>query len=384
MRPVLSTTLAFVAQTMLVTSVIGCGGAGAQAPSKPALRVGATVVTSCPAQPPALDDDPHHMSLVEDRTIERICIFGASSEESKVAIARALAKPGSLREGEALVNTQARVALESILALKSVEDASIAGELRGEGVVVHVSVKERPLIDQVVFQGASAFGDAKLNAKNPLPRDTPLDRRVVSAVVQALKEEYASAGYGAASVEASTEPSPKSGNHVNVRFTIVEGPQWKLAKMTFAGSSKVSDADLRKATELTIGSAFDQDRVERASLLINALYYDRGMLVVKIAEPQREVGADGGVNVTWSIVEGDVYRVGSVHFGKAGAPVEKDLLKEMKTKPSDIFDRSKLVADIARLRAWFEARGKKVEIEPLTELDPKTKKVALTLDVVER
>jgi outer membrane protein assembly factor BamA len=170
---------------------------------------------------------------------------------------------------------------------------------------------------------------------------------------------------------------------VRVRFVVNEGAPWKIVKLAFSGAKKVPEADLRKASSLQEGASFDAEKVERATLLLMELYFNRGMIMSRVAEPKRDVTSDGSVVLTWTIEESDVFRVGTVRFSKLGEKLQKELTAEMKTQPRAVFDRSKLVADLARIQAWFKARGQAVEAVPLTKLDAAKKTIDLELEIGE-
>ena len=96
-----------------------------------------------------------------------------------------------------------------------------------------------------------------------------------------------------------------------------------------------------------------------------------------VSEPDK----DGLAALTFTIAEGDVFRVGTVILGKLAAGDEKALLAKMKTKPKQVFSRSRLGEDVKALTETFAERGQKVEILPRTDVDAKTKTLAITLDV---
>ena len=131
------------------------------------------------------------------------------------------------------------------------------------------------------------------------------------------------------------------------------------------------------------GASFDDEKVEKATLAVSGLYFDRGLLEVRIDEPKKDAASDGAVTITISITEGEVYKVGTVKLGKLGEKLDKELQAKMKTKPKQVFDRSVLLADVEKIKETFKAKNQKVEVLPRTELDAKTHTVNLQLDVEE-
>ena len=118
-------------------------------------------------------------------------------------------------------------------------------------------------------------------------------------------------------------------------------------------------------------ATFSEELLERAALLVNAFYYDRGYLTVKVAAPKRTRAADGTTAITFPITEGAVFKIGSVRVSKADPQTEKDFLTHLRFKSGEIFSRAKVVADLEAFRARSRQRGKPLDVEPQTELDPK-------------
>ena len=86
--------------------------------------------------------------------------------------------------------------------------------------------------------------------------------------------------------------------------------------------------------------------------------------------------------LTFTIDEGDVFAIGSMHATKLGAPFEKELLeKVIRSRPKQVFSRATIVQDIERVKAFFAAKNQAVEVTPLTEIDAKKKTIDLTFKI---
>lgn len=280
--------------------LVACGGrpTGAAPP-----RTAQTVVTSCPDEAPTLSDDVEQTRLVLGRVIERICVIGSSSTEQYAGILRSR----GVREGQPLTPDGVGRTLETILASPVVDDASIAAEPRGEGVVVYIHVTERPRLDEIVFEGSKVFGDDKLNGRAPFEKGEPIDRHVVHAFIQGIKDEYVTIGYAGVTVEPILEPmAPPAKGHARLRLVIHEGPLYKIAKLSFPGASKLTEEELKKAISVVEGNILDEGRLERAPMLLEAAYLDRGMIKASAGRPKQEASATGAVSVTFPISEGEV------------------------------------------------------------------------------
>ncbi|MBX3231245.1 MAG: hypothetical protein KIT84_09910 [Labilithrix sp.] len=352
--------------------LVACSSNPPKSPASPKTREGTTVVTSCPSAAPKLAAEDLEPAAPLSLAIERVCTYGAS-DANRAEVERAL----TFRIGAPLATEEVRASIEALVATRLFDDVAIGAEKRGNGALVHVVLTERPRVEEVVYDGASAA-----QMTSPVEYDKPIDRFVLAAAADKIESEYHLHGYGAAKVTFVTEPT-KPG-FVRVRFKVVEGTPWKLAKISFPGTTKLSEAELRALSGLTPGSAWNPTALAQAAQRIVNAYYDRGYVNVRMEELQRDVAADGAVTVTWPVQEGERFSVGKVSF--SGAPADKlegELRAAMKTRTKAVFDRSMLQADIARIRELFAKRGKKVEVNPLTKTDQKAKTIEIEIELRE-
>ena len=295
-------------------ALVACGP-GPTGEPKTEAKPKAAAVATCPPSAPAPDAAPGKLDTVAGKRIAKICIYGVDGD-ARGAAQKALRSS----EGEPLDLEKVREDIAGLLKSGVVEDTTISAIPSGDSVVVVYALKERPRIAEVVFDGAQVFEKEGLTGKIGLEKQRPLVMSEVYDLKTAMREEYGRRGYRSVKVESKVEPAGP--NLVRLKFSVVEGPQWKLGKVTFKGASKVPAADLKKAAALEEGAAFDEEKVDRAALELQALYFDRGMINVRVE--------------------------------RAVSEPDKDVLAE---------------------------RGQKVEILPRTDVDAKTKTLAITLDV---
>jgi outer membrane protein insertion porin family len=372
--------------TLVIVSALGLAGCAGKPPGPPP-STPATPPVAAPAPVPACPDailpggDPLASEGFEGTPIARVCVVGGSAESTK-----SVAGVGLLRAGDTYTAARVRADLKGLLELGTFDDASAYG-LRvgqGESVVLLYALHDRPRVAELRFEGARLLGDGALAAKLPVERGGPFDPVRVTAIAQAVREEYRLHGYDACRVVVVTEPAPSAAgtSSVRVRIKVDEGTLSRVAKIDFRGNKAVAEADLRKVAALQVGQPFVQDSVDRAVLEVSALMFDRGLVEMRVSA---EVGAkdpSGARPVTFLVEEGAVHTLGAIHATNLGAPLERELLdKVMRARPRQVFSRSAVVADLERVKAFFAKRGQSVDIVPLSEVDAKKKTVALTLQI---
>jgi outer membrane protein assembly factor BamA len=314
------------------------------------MREGTTVRTSCPEERPSLED-PGLETKLENLLIERVCVYGGNADDLI-----------TLKVGDRITAANVRESAEKLRDSKRFEDFEIGAEPRGSGAVVYVSLRELPIVE--------GTGER-------------LDPYGVIREKKRTVEELVAKGYGSATCEAVIEPTEPG--HVRVTYKVERGPLWKFDQLVFQNASKLSQRELEAATRLSNGEPFDSDRVQIASMYILDAYYNSGMLTAKVDEPRRDVTDDGKVTLTWNVVEGDVYSVGTIKLGKSTPWMQKELLPLLRLKPRVVFNRSLIAADLQTMRDYGQnKRKKRLEITPAITLDAAKKTVDVLLDVDEK
>ena len=366
---------------VLVLAASACGGSTAAAVTpKPAPPPAKPSIPPCP-ESIVSGGDPLEAEGFEGKPVVRVCVIGGS-EESRRAAQRVI----ELRPSDVFSADRVRADLEAILKLGIFDDAAAFGlhVQQGASVALFYTVRDRPRVAEIAFEGAKVLGDAALNAKLPIQKNSPYDPAKVNLIAQAVHEEYRTRGYESCKVALVAEPMPDPAL-VRVRIKVDEGPLWHFTKVEFRGNKKVSEADLRRIANLKVGQPFVQDEVDRANLLLSALYFDRGYIQMRIENAPGPMTGAGDLPMAFVIEEGDVHTIGALHVTKLGAPVEKEILdKVIRARPKQVFSRGSLVEDIERVKVFFEGRGQHVDISPLTEIDAKKKTIDLTLQVEAR
>lgn len=332
------------------------------------------VVPDCPGRPPTADATPGKLETVVGKRIAKMCLFGLEGD-ARTQAQKALRS----HEADPLDLEKVREDIGSLLKTGVVDDVAISALPSGDGLVLVYVLKERPRIAEVGFEGAKVFEKEGLTGKIAMEKLRPLVMSEVHDLVAAMKEEYGRRGYRSAKVEAKVEPA--GAGLVKLKFVVVEGPQWKIGKLVFKGAKAVTEKELKKAAALEEGSPFDDEKIEHATLQVSSVYFDRGMINVRLDRVTGEPDKEGSTPLTFTIEEGDVFRIGSIKLGKLASADEKALLAKLKTKPKQIFSRSQLVEDVKALTEAFATRGQKVDVLPRTDVDAKKKTLDLTLDV---
>lgn len=355
---------------VVTTALLACGPKTppSNVPHTPT-ALAATPAYTCPPSPPPwveneVDSPPAAANVVA------VCVVGVSAN-AQLAARRVL-----LQRASEPVSTE-RIAsdLLTLERLRRFSEVAVLWEKAPGGIAILYSLTERPLVASVSVEGASAGNVPKVEA---IQRGAPFDPRTAHMIVTTLKDEYLERGYAGAKVEVTTTPAAAGSVDVHVR--VVEGRRWTFDRLVFPGASQVPTKDLEAATKITLGEPYSKDIVDRAELLINALYYDRGYVTANVFS-DRTVSDDGRVTTSFRVQEGELYRVGKLKMKKLGEPHEKALLAILLTKTGKAFSRATMSEDLVKIRAFFANKNVPVAVTPALEVDPKTRTLAISIEV---
>ena len=261
----------------------------------------------------------------------------------------------------------------------------VKAELSPEGVLTY-AVKEKPYVREVKIQGASQVGREKIETALGVAPRTVLDRTKVAEGVEKVRKLYNEQGYVNARIDSAV--SLESNNQAVVTLDILEGSRLLIKHISFEGNRTFSDGELKglMATKeewlfsfITNRGVLDRDILTNDMAILANYYIDNGYIDHKIDEPVVLRGRDG-LELVIRISEGAQYRVGKVEIGGELIQDGQQMLKQVKLTEGQIFRGSRLRDDITALTEIYSNKGFAfAQIEPVTNVDAKQKKVDIAL-----
>lgn len=278
--------------------------------------------------------------------------------------------------------------IRAIWATQRVADVKVTGVLVGpEKVSLTYTIKARPIIRSVLFQGNKQIPDKELGQLIKFKKGALLDMVAVFNLRDDIGEYYTEKGFLLASVQTKTRTL--SHNRVDVMFKIDERVRISIASIKFEGvggaRAKALAALVRQPGGTnSVGGPYVAAKFRRSLLRVTDYYYNRGYINVVVREPKVSFLAKNKkqLTVTVKITEGKRYRVGKVAIkGSLKAPV-RVYRARLKLRRGQIFSRAKVVAAIKRLVALHKSKGiDQPNITPVTKINQRRHTVDLTFQV---
>ena len=238
----------------------------------------------------------------------------------------------TLKVGDPYTLDAIRAQIRIIYEMGFFEDVQIETDRIPNGMAVAFIVKEKPFITEVVFDGNENFSDDKLKEKITIRSQTFLDQQQVKESAEKIRLMYQEDGYYHAQVIPIIQSLEE--DRKRLTFFVKEGDRARIKTVNFEGSKSVTRKEVFKVlatrewvsvwgtlTGKGLPSLFtDAGILKREELSndverIKEVYLNKGFLNVQVGLPTIELTEDKKwFIVTFSIVEGDLYRFGDIGY----------------------------------------------------------------------
>ncbi len=206
--------------------------------------------------------------------------------------------------------------LKNLYATDFFEDVKV--ELDGE--ILKISVKEYPVINQLIFVGETNNKIKKeLKKVVSLKEKKSLNRSKIAKDLDLIKNLYSSLGYNFSKVEVKIKEI--DANNFDLIFEISKGEQTKISSISFTGDKKIKDKRLKDiiASEedkfwkvLSKNTKFNQSLINLDLRLLNNYYKSIGYYDVNISSNLAELNKTGNIDLVYSIEAGTRYIINQI------------------------------------------------------------------------
>lgn len=282
--------------------------------------------------------------------------------------------------------------LRAVWGLHYYADVQLLVQRTPKGIIYVVRVKERPIIRRIELKGNHELDKDDFKDIIKIRRFSIVDRDAVRKTAQKMQEKYVEKGYYLAEVHEEYQPVPGKSDEVDLVFRVNEHAKVQVKSITFIGNKNVSSDVLKGVmftkeasflSFITSAGVYSEEMFQRDLTLIQAAYYDRGYIQVKIGKPLVAISPDKRyVYITIKVDEGKRFRIGQIRFkGDLIYPKTK-LRSVMTTQSGDWFNRSQLAKDIQAITDLYYDKGYAyANITPLTPPSGKPQTVDLTFNI---
>src|SRR5262249_40279195 len=319
-------------------------------------------------------------------TVSSIVVQGNQRVEADTI--RAYFRPGPNGQLDAFQIDEGVKALISTGLFQEVRPAIQGGRLI-------ITVVENPVINRIAFEGNKKVKDDQLKSEIQSKERGTLSRPMVQADTARIVEVYRRSGRFDVRVEPKIIELPN--NRVDLVFEITEGVKTGVKLIEFVGNRAYSSyrlKDVIKTSEtglllafLQTGDIYDPDRIEADRELLRRFYLKHGFIDVRIVSAVAEYDPDRrGFVITFTIEEGEQYRVGSVDVQSTIRAFDDPGLLRVKLRayPGDVYNAEAVEKTVEDMTIEASRQGFAfATVPPSATRDAATRTVNLLFTVTE-
>ncbi|MEI6845536.1 MAG: outer membrane protein assembly factor BamA [Candidatus Firestonebacteria bacterium] len=315
-------------------------------------------------------------SPVVNNIISKVTINGAKNIKTELITGAMSLKP-KMEYSE----TKALQDFKKIFNLGFFSDVGIAKDSGPDGVEIIITVKEKPVLEEINFNGIKEVGKGELETEAGLVKGEPYELSQVKKAAENILAKYREKGYHLAAVTYETKEDEKN-NKVKVAFNIKEGRHMYISKIKFFGIKNFSESNLKGKMETAeaaflVSGTLNEDTLARDLQKITAYYKSEGFYLASIVSHKITFDeAKEKIFIEITVEEGDQYKFSEVQFSVTNKEIysPEDLLAVFTLKKDDIFNSEVYARDLDKMRFMYSEKGY-IETEVSGEIFPdKSKK----------
>lgn len=262
---------------------------------------------------------------------------------------------------------------------------------------VAVDKKTKVMINDVTFEGNSAFSQKKLRkylsktrkrqwynlfGSRKFKQDQYQDDK--DNLVQQMQDK----GYRDASI-ISDSVWKNDFQTVNIKIKVHEGPKYYFGNIKWSGNAKYSSELLSKILRIKKGDVFSEDELTKrlsgptpSNDDVSSLYLNDGYLTFSPDPVQTRIYNDT-VDLDLRIFEGPQYTINRVILKGNDVTNDKVVMREIRTKPGQKFNKDLLIRSTREISQLGNFDEQKTEPRP-TNINPQDGTVDVIFNVVEK
>ncbi|WP_076408185.1 outer membrane protein assembly factor BamA [Shewanella sp. UCD-KL12] len=294
-----------------------------------------------------------------------------------------------VKVGDTVDELKLQQAIKSLYASTNFEHIEVS---RDGGVLV-VTVKERPTISTVTFEGNKDIKDEQLQESldgSGVKVGESLDRTMLSGIEKSLQDFYYGVGKYGAKVEAEVVNLPR--NRVELQFKFTEGLAAEIKQINVVGNEVFTDAELIGMLELKDYVAwwdlFGERRYQKQKLqadleTVKTFYHNRGYIRFDVTSTQVAMTPDRkGLYITINVDEGEQYTVKEVNLTGDLMGREKVMKAILPITEGDMYNGADVTFAEEMYGKYLGRFGYAYpEVKTYPEINDETKEVSLNVNI---
>ncbi|MDO8528114.1 MAG: outer membrane protein assembly factor BamA [Deltaproteobacteria bacterium] len=319
------------------------------------------------------------------RFVQDVRVRGEQRIPATSILSQIKTKPGLIATRESLDED-----IRRLFSLGQFRDIQVDEEAGPHGLIITFIVSEKPVINKIIIEGNHKVKENTIREAITLPLYQPLNEKKLSESIEAIRKIYDKKNFYLIDIDHDLRTT-QAGDHEFV-FQIHERAPAQIREVQFVGNAVFSDDELRGIVKtkkkamfsfLTGSGKFKEEDLKQDVLRLTFHYLKNGYLKVMVDEPQIFLTKDKRYFfVTFHVHEGDRYRINKLDMAGDILTTKEQLLKDLLTKPGQIYNREFIEKDMQSLTKLYGNQGYAfVHIQPQTETNEADKTADITYQI---
>lgn len=266
----------------------------------------------------------------------------------------------SVRVGDALDPESVARSIKNLYRMGVFSDIRIESEPYRTGINLIVKVVENPAVSSVTYQGFKVVKKEQVEELSGLRIGSYWSGNAKHELMRKLKAEYATKGFGNASIEIMEQFQPD--NKVAITLRVEEGKRIAIKQITFLGNESFDDKQLirrmkTKPASFLRSGRFEEEKFEADLVALANFYKKNGFIDVVIGPHEMQQLSDRHYELVIRITEGTKYYFGEIKIS-GNEHFQLETIRDSFTMESgDIFDQEKYDSQLAKVYALYFDEG---------------------------
>ncbi|MBI4549354.1 MAG: outer membrane protein assembly factor BamA [Candidatus Omnitrophica bacterium] len=292
------------------------------------------------------------------------------------------------KEGSELVQETINDDIKRLYGTGFFQDIKVEVVPEDQGFRLLVVVEEKPIVRQILIEGAKVFSIEKLRKEVNLVEGQILDPKVINEGVNKIKAKYLNKGFKFAEVRTETDVNEET-KEATVYIIINEGVKYTIKEVRLQGVKSLKHRAVKKKIKTKKkwfyrSGVYKEEKFKEDLDRVRAYYQENGFLDVRVSPEFVYDEKDQKMVIVVYVEEGNRYSTGEVQIQGNLLFPQSEIWQNLAMLPGTVYSQKGLVDDVEAIRKYYFERGYiDARILPETKLNQDTGKVDVVYQITE-
>ncbi|MGF1678828.1 MAG: outer membrane protein assembly factor BamA [Candidatus Methylacidiphilales bacterium] len=268
----------------------------------------------------------------------------------------------------------------------------IYDEPLADGVKVVVIVQPKPVVKQIVVNGANKIKERVILKKIKSKAGDPLSEQQVADDAREVKDYLQNKGFFESQVEYKIDVNEQVGRAV-VTFTVREGSRSFIRHVTFKGNDTFEEKELRKGfttrkknlfSFLNKSGVFKQEELDADLKKLRDFYHSNGYIDFAVKDIVYTYPEEDTIDIEIQVFEGIPYSIGEVSVKGNTLYTREQVMDRLTMIETGVFSPQGLEKDVESIKDLYGENGYiEADVRPIRQPNIESGRMDILYEIVE-